>query len=203
MRRSPFLLLALLLAAPGLSGCVAIGAYAIAETAITLNQDRTVGQTFDDQATESLVRRRFAARSLTLFNDALINVHNSRVLLTGHVPNEQLKADAEAAAAEVKGVRAIYNELQVGDGRAFGARTDDTVIRSKLRAALITDWDVKDNNYQIRSIDGTVYLLGIARSEAERDAVIESARGISGVTLVVDYIEIAPDLQYTAEASGS
>jgi osmotically-inducible protein OsmY len=41
------------------------------------------------------------------------NVTNGIVTLAGEVPNAQVKADAEAAVREVKGVKGVNNNLQV------------------------------------------------------------------------------------------
>ena len=48
-------------------------------------------------------------------------------------------------------------------------------------------------NYTVETVNGIVYLIGIARSEEERQFVIDLSREVYGVVDVIDYIDIATD----------
>ena len=48
-------------------------------------------------------------------------------------------------------------------------------------------------NYSVETVNGTVYLLGIAQDEAELVRVIEHARGIEDVKQVVSHVVVKDD----------
>ena len=45
-------------------------------------------------------------------------------------------------------------------------------------------------NYNIETVNKLVYIIGIARTEKERELVISIARDVYGVEEVIDYINI-------------
>src|SRR5690606_5857668 len=61
---------------------------------------------------------------------------------------------------------------------------------TKLRTALTFDSEVQSVNYSIDTVEGIVYLLGVAQNQAELNRVTEVARTISDVKQVVSYVRI-------------
>ena len=55
------------------------------------------------------------------------------------------------------------------------------------------DGDVLSINYSVETVNGTVYLIGIAQDEAELVRVIEHARGIEDVKRVVSHVVLKDD----------
>ena len=53
--------------------------------------------------------------------------------------------------------------------------------------------NVNSLNYSIETVNKLVYIIGIARSDDERDLVINIAREVYGVEEVIDYISIKTD----------
>ena len=53
--------------------------------------------------------------------------------------------------------------------------------------------EVLSINYSIETVNGTVYLLGIAQDDAELVRVIEHARGIENVKRVVSHVVVKDD----------
>ena len=59
------------------------------------------------------------------------------------------------------------------------------------RGAVITlDKQIKAVNYSIETVNGTVYVMGIAQSQAEVDRIRNHARQLSYVRRVVNYVRI-------------
>ena len=150
---------------------------------------RTVGNQVEDQNIELKGMNRLSGR----YGDKghiSINSYNRKVLLTGEVPTEAAKADAEEQAKGIENVRAVVNELQVGLPTSLATRSNDTFITGKVKASLIDAKDVFANSFLINTQRGTVYLMGrVTEREGARGASI--AAGVSGVTKVVkvfDYI---------------
>jgi osmotically-inducible protein OsmY len=178
------------LGALALSGCVpALVAAGAGATAVAM-QDRTAGAAIDDGAASTEIRTRyFQAKGFSL-NKVQVVVSEGFVLLTGSAPTPQDRIEAERLAWEVAQVKNVANEIQVGEGRRVGSVVEDSWITSQVRARLVGDNSVKGVNYNIETFEGTVYLLGIARTKAELSGAVEQARTVKGVQKVVSYVRV-------------
>lgn len=120
-----------------------------------------------------------------------LTVDHARALLTGNAASPDQQAEAVRLAWKAEGLREVLNEIKVSDTVSNGDSSSeggDSWITAKLRTALLLDGSVKSSNYSIETFDHIVYLLGVARSQSELDAVIQHAREISGVRQVVNYV---------------
>ncbi len=64
---------------------------------------------------------------------------------------------------------------------AAGGAVDDTVITTKVKAALMEDSDVKGVDIHVETSKGDVTLSGTVASQAQIDKAVGIARGIEGV----------------------
>ena len=87
-------------------------------------------------------------------------------------------------------MKEVYDEIRVGPSPGFETNAHDAVTTQKLKAELLTDSDVRSNNYIVTTEDRVVYIIGSAHSEAEKQRVIDRARALSGVRHVITYIRI-------------
>ena len=87
----------------------------------------------------------------------------------------------------------MINEIQVTDESGILDYARDTWISAQLKGRLLVDGDVLSINYGVETVNGTVYLIGIAQSEAELARVIEHARGIEDVKRVVSHVVVKDD----------
>ena len=55
---------------------------------------------------------------------------------------------------------------------------------------MVFDSQVRTPNYSLQCVDGTVYILGVARTQTELDHVLNYARNIPNVRQVKNYIRI-------------
>lgn len=185
-----------------LAGCgaVIVGG-AAATTAMVATDRRTAGEQVEDKAIELK-----AANEMTrVFGDrARVNAtsYAGVVLLTGDVPNEQDKAEAERVAAGVEKVRRVINELRVGDITALSVRTNDTWLTSKVRTALINTKEVPSLTIVVTTERGVVYLLGRV-TEAEGQRAAKAASMVSGVNKVIKLFEIVSPESVAPPASQS
>jgi osmotically-inducible protein OsmY len=131
--------------------------------------------------------------------DFTITVYEGRTLLTGMTPSPELKAQAAQVASQIPGVRSIYNEIEVAPGEGAWASVKDTWISSQIRSNLTFASQVRSVNYTIDTVNGSVYLIGSARTQAELDRVTESARNVPNVKRVVSYVEIRPGAPVAAQ----
>lgn len=185
----PVASLAAALLATSLAGCapLVIGG-AAAAGAIMMNDRRSSGAQIDDETIEM----RAGARLSEAFGDrAHVNVasYNRQVLLTGEVPSEQAKQQAEQVVARVDNVRAVVNELAVMPPTSLTQRSSDTLITGKVRASFVDAADLQAQAFRVVTERGTVYLMGrVTPREAERGTSI--ARQIGGVQRVVRIFEV-------------
>ena len=88
-------------------------------------------------------------------------------------------------------MREVLNELKVSDETSLTDKGRDITIAAKLRARLLVDDKVSLINYSIDVVNQTVYIMGVARSEAELQRVLGTARDITYVRQVVDFVRVA------------
>lgn len=155
------------------------------------NDERGVHGGVDDFAIKSNIQKAWAQAN-PLLGTLNINVYEGRVLLTGAAPTPESKAQAAEIAGRVPGVRAVYNEIELTTPETAWADAQDTWIGSRLRTELAFTPDIRSSNYTIETVNGSVYLIGSARSQAELDNATSIARNIPDVKRVVSYVEIRP-----------
>jgi len=176
-----------------LAGCGAMFVGAAATTAMVAADRRSTGEQVDDKTIELKVsqemRRAFPQDEIRINN----NSYGGQVLLTGDVPNEQIRSQAQAAAGKVDKVRSVVNQLRIGDITPFSVRTNDSWLSSKVLTALISTRDVPTRTISITTERGTIYLQGkVTRDEGLRAATVASQ--VSGVNRVVTLFQyVSPE----------
>lgn len=180
-------------AIPLLAGCAPVLLGGGAAVGVAVAQERTVGNAIDDAVIEARVKDAMLQKSGTLFLKVGTEVLEGRVLLTGVVQNPEDRVDAVRLAWSAPGVREVLNEIQVAERGGIASVFADARITSTLRVQLVGDRDVRDLNYSIDTVNGTIYLMGIAQNQTELDRVIGYARNISGVKQVVSHVVLRND----------
>ncbi len=69
---------------------------------------------------------------------------------------------------------------QEGTGEYF----DDSVITTKVKAAIFNDASLKSSEINVETFKGVVQLSGFVNSQADIDRAVDVARGVRGVTSV-------------------
>ncbi len=166
---------------------------AMVGTALSVSDRRSSGAQLEDEAIE--------LKSIGRLRDVLggrghINVtsFNRTVLITGEVPSEADRGAAEQSVARIDNVRATVNELAVMGTSSLTARSSDTIITSKVKAAYIDAKDIQANAVKVVAERGTVFLMGRV-SEREANRATELARGVGGVGKVVRVFEILSEAE--------
>lgn len=183
---------AFLLLSTGLSGCVglAVGAGATAGTAAM--QDRGLGGVIDDTVIHGKVTSAYFANDVK-FKLITAKVHEGRVLLTGTVPKPEDRVDAVRHAWKVEGVKTVINEIMVEDDSGVLDLARDKWVSTQLRLKITFDSKIKAINYAIDTVNGTVYLMGVAQNEWELSLVSNHARSLDYVRRVVSHVRIKSD----------
>ena len=185
--------LLLIFSAAGLSGCVGAAVGAGATAGIAVAQERSVGAAIDDATVKILVNGRLLRESDFIFTRTSVDVVEGRVLLTGVIPSQNDRDTAGRLAWEVKGVREVLNEIQVSPRFEAIDFVKDASISAQLRFKLLGDRDIYSINYVTTTVNGIVYVIGISRTEAEHQKLLNHARAISGVVRVISHVIAAAD----------
>lgn len=174
---------------PALSGCMAVAVGGAAAGVMVAEDRRTVGTITEDEGIELKAANRIGEK----VKDAHINVtsYNRMVLLTGEVPSEAGKADAERLARAVENVRNVFNELQVSGNTSLQARTNDAVLTSKVKARFVDAGKFSPVHVKVVTENGVVYLMGIVKRQEAADAseVARTTGGVRKVVRVFDYLD--------------
>ena len=176
-----------------LSGCTELLVGAAATTGIAIAEERSVGDAVDDLTIRAELNRLFFEDNVELYRNVSFSVFEGRVLLKGSVPTPEARIHGLRVAWQAAGVREVINELQVTDEGGILDFARDTWISAQLKGRLLVDGDVLSINYSVETVNGTVYLIGIAQDDAELARVIEHARGIEDVKRVVSHVVLKDD----------
>lgn len=196
-RRFPLAALALACAASALCACapLLIGGAAVSG-ALMASDRRTSGAQIEDQAIEFKSGSRLKE---ALGERAHLNVtsYNRLVLITGEVASEADREAAEKAIAGIENVRSTVNEAAVLGMSSLTARSNDALLSTKVKAALIDNGNVQANAVKVVTERSVVYLMGrVTEKEAAKAAEVAST--VSGVQKVVRVFEIISEAELKA-----
>jgi osmotically-inducible protein OsmY len=187
------------MAAVALCGAVAISLQGCIEmaigTAVMGTLAATDRRTFGAQTEDKAIAVKGETRIPRLVGSAgHVNVtsFNRRVLLTGEVQDEAMKAAVEREVSAIEGVQSIVNELAIAGPSSFTSRSNDTLITGKVKASFVDAKDLYANSIKVVTERGIVYLMGRV-TQREGDKAAEVARGVSGVQKVVKIFEYIGD----------
>ncbi|MDA1324725.1 MAG: BON domain-containing protein [Proteobacteria bacterium] len=172
-----------------LSGAITSGC--AIDAATTIAEDRPFNKVLTDTETKAdITKRLLSPENNDLFFDVSTDSYEGRVMLTGSVKTARDRERAAALAQGLHGVKIIYNEIQVTNKGGFQNTANDAWINAKIKSKYIAEKGVKSINLRWRVVNGTVYLLGFARSEKERRIAIALAKDTKFVTGVIDHIAV-------------
>lgn len=171
--------------APLLIGGAAVG------SALVFSDRRTSGTQVEDQAIELKASNRI---NEVLGDRGHVNVvsYNRSVVLTGEVPTEGDRTAVEQNVSRIENVRGVVNELAVMGNSSLTARSNDTILTSKVKASFVDAKDLQAHAVKVVTERGTVYLMGRV-TEREATRAVNLTRTISGVQKVVRVFEIVSE----------
>ena len=118
----------------------------------------------------------------------MVTSYNGVILLAGQTPRSELKDRAAQTARGVQGVKKVYNELQVQQPASLLARSNDSLLTTKIKTQMLADSSVPSARVKVVTENGIVYLLGLVTRE-EANAATRVVQSVSGVQRVVRLFE--------------
>lgn len=177
------LLLFIVLVLQGCIGAMVIGTTAVA-TKIAIDP-RTIGTQIDDSTLKIHVANALAKDQQLKKEARIVNTtYQSKVLLTGQVPNIYLAKRAKKITMSVNGVTEVYNEIRHGHPVSLRDILMDTWITITIRSQLLASDVIRSTNMKITTENGEVFLLGLV-NYTEGKVAAEIASKVSGVKHVI------------------
>ncbi len=174
---------------------VAVGAGAT--VAIAASEERGVSGAATDTRIRLEINKLWLDAGFDLYRRVGSQVHEGRVLLTGAVPSVEMSDEAARLAWQPDGVHEVINEIQVDAAGGLIDTAQDKWISTEVRTRLMFERDIDSINYSTRTVGGSVYLLGLARDEAELKRVFTIVRNTPNVESVVSYVLLRDDPRRT------
>jgi osmotically-inducible protein OsmY len=171
------------------SGCTTlVGAGATIGVAAV--QERGIKKRAKDLKIEALVLEQFIKAGLELTATIGAEVYEGRVLLTGASKNTKITDQAVKLAWTINGVKEVINEIQVGRSSTISNFAQDTWITAQIKSSMTFDPGIYSINYTVETVNGTVYLIGIAQNKSEHDRAKQHAAKAKFVRNVISHVRI-------------
>ncbi len=191
MKHSHILLLSVV-SLSALLACTPIGMAtgAAAGVGTAASKEGGISGAVTDASIKGQINESWFQYNLEMFSKLSTTVNQGRVLLTGVVQNPADRVEAVRLVWQVKGVKQVINEIRVAESEGVPGFVRDNWITTRLRTAMTFEKDVQSLNYSIDTVQGVVYLMGVAMSQKELNTVMELARTIPNVKQVVSYVKM-------------
>lgn len=170
-----------------LQGCVPLVIGGAAMGAAATMDRRTLGAQTEDKAIT--VKAEVQVPKL-VGSAGHVNIasYNRKVLLTGEVRDEAMKAAVEREVRNIEHVAAVINELVIAGPSSYTSRSSDALITANVKGSLVEMKTISATSFKVVTERGTVYLMGRV-TQREGDLGAKIAQSVSGVQRVVKLFE--------------
>ena len=120
------------------------------------------------------------------------------ITLTGVVDSYVKKTEAEEAARNVAGVKAVVEKLEIKLGSTFG-KVDDNEIAKEVLNAFKWNWQVPNDHVKVRVENGWVTLDGEMNWNYQKTAAHNAVKNLLGVSGVSNNIKIKSETNDSIE----
>ena len=182
-------IICLIFFSPFLSGCTTLVG-AGATVGVAAAQERGIKGRAEDLKIEALILEKFIKSGIKLTATIGVEVYEGRVLLTGASKNTKITDQAVKLSWKIRGVKKVINEIQVGRNSTISNFAQDTWITAQIKSNITFDRNIFSINYTIETVNGIVYLIGVAQNTAEHDQVKQHAANVKFVRNVVSHVRV-------------
>jgi len=169
-----------------LAGCTTI-----TTAGVKKGDERNFARSVNDVSAERVIKARMRRAEGFKLKGVNVDVREGIVLLAGNVPRQEDRIEAERIAWSAPRVDQVGNEILMKDKQGFVRNTKDGLLTTSVKTRLTADKYVKSRNINVESHDGVVYLLGVARNQAELERAAQIASQTRGTREVVSYVKVA------------
>jgi len=173
-------------------GCSPVGVLASggASTMVVAEGDKSLGTAVDDATIKLNISRKLLISKNNLFINIDTSVVEGMVLLTGIVKNQESRIEAVKIVWEIKGVKEVINEIEIGDKTSIKEYANDVWITTQIKTLAARDIGLRSISYNIETIRGKVFLAGITSRPEQLETLVDITKSVKGVNEVVNYVVI-------------
>lgn len=171
---------------------IAVIASLAAALALPVHAAKTAGEHVDDGAIAASIKAGLLDNKDTSSMSINVESYKGTVQLSGFVGSQQEKDAAGKVANEASGVKTVINSLSIGPKTSMGTKLDDTVMTSKVKAALMDDAQVKSMQINVETRNGVTQLAGFVSNEAMKERAGKVASGVSGLKKLENVLVVKP-----------
>ena len=139
------------------------------------------------------VSKKLSQTDYKYFTNIDVEVHEGRVLLTGHVQSDLQRLKASQVAWSVPAVQEVINEIRVLPPLSVAQMARDSLDTLKIMTSLTFNKNIYAVNYKISVVNKHVYVIGVAQSKDEQNIVISHIRNTKGITGYTSEILLTDD----------
>ena len=168
-------------------------------TGSMVTREKSAKDMKDDIWISAQIITKYTGKGLNGFKNTVdVTVNEGRVLLTGVVRDPKKEELAVNLAWKVDGVKEVINEIQLLEDpsyrpKNFSRATLDMILTLEIETKLLIKPQLKSANYKINTVNGVVYLMGIAADEEELNKALDIVARVRGVKKVVNHIILSDD----------
>ncbi len=177
-------------------GCTPIGLAVGGGTAIGMatTQEGGLRVASTDVAIRVQIHDLWLKHSVDMYRRLDMTVREGRVLVTGTLPDPDMRVDAIRLAWLANGVHEVINEINVDNGNGVVGFVGDSIITGRLKTKLVLDKKIQSVNFSIDTVDKVIYLMGVAQNGTELDHVLNHARRLPRIENVVSYVRLRGEM---------
>lgn len=179
--------------ATGLLAGATLSACAVTTAGVNKHDERSFARSLNDVSAARAIKARMLRSEGFQLKGVDVEVAEGIVLLSGHALRPEDRIEAERIAWSAPRIVQVGNEVRLSGGQGQISNAKDGILNNSVRTRLITNSAVKARNYNIEVHDGTVYLMGVARTAEELATAAHIASTTKGTREVVSYVRIAND----------
>ena len=151
----------------------------------------TIGTQIDDSVVTTKVKSALLNDPDIRSIDFKVETRKGEVLLSGFAANQSQIDRALAVTKAVTGVNSVDNKVSLkGAPTTVGNVVDDGIVTTRVKAALLADASVKSFDIAVITRKNEVQLSGFVDNQAQSDRAVEVARGITGVSSVINEMKV-------------
>ncbi len=175
-------------------GMISASGCAVMTAGVKKGDERNFARSLNDINAGRAIRARMGRAEGFKLSGVDVEVAEGIVLLSGNVPRQEDRIEAERIAWSADRVVQIGNEILIKDKQGQVRNIKDGALNQSVKARLIATKAVKARNYNIEVHDGVVYMLGVARSQDELALAAHIASTTRGTTEVISYVRVTDDM---------
>jgi osmotically-inducible protein OsmY len=181
-----------------LTSCVETVVVSSVATGVMLSREEKVSDTISDISKKDDIKDYIAKYEeknhiKKKFDDINVSVVEGRVLLTGTVDSKKYKEKIYKTVWGSKvDISEVINEVKISRNKKRN-KIKDKLITSQIKTKFRAKQDIKSFNYNVFTVDNTVYLFGIAQDSREMRLTANVASRVKGVNNVVSHVILKSD----------